>query len=237
MITQQLALPDGQVIPYQLCLRPRRTVGLKITASGLVVHAPHRLPAAQLVQVLQDKAHWIQSKLALRAAMTEPPMQWQSGEALWWMGQSIVLALQPGGRQQAVRLEGSALVVPTPEPDNPALTARKVLQWYQRQALPDFSRRVQLVATQMGETVNHIALSNARARWGSCNSRREIRLNWRLIQAPPQLIQYVVCHEMAHLREMNHSARFYAELRALYADYPAAEAALKQWSNKLHRMA
>lgn len=232
-----LELPDGQTIAYQLHRRARQSVGLKITDQGLVVMAPQRLPHLQLEQLLLEKAYWIQTKLAQRAALAQPPMQWQSGEALWWMGQTMTLMLEAGGRQQPVRLEGAHLYVPTPSLAQTEVIAHKVLQWYQRQALPDFSRRVQLISTQMGETVRGVALSNARGRWGSCNSQRQIRLNWRLIQAPPSLIQYVVCHEMAHLREMNHSARFYAELRQLYADYPAAEAALKQWSPRLHRMA
>jgi predicted metal-dependent hydrolase len=237
MIEQLLQLPDGQTIPYQLDLRVRRTIGLKITAQGLVVHAPKRIAASQLQQVLLQKARWIQQKLALREGNQVSPMQWVDGEHLLFMGQDIVLTLQQHATSKAVVLQGNQLLVRAPQIDQPAFVARKVLQWFAQQALPDFKRRVELIAAQMGEKVTAVALSNARSRWGSCNSRKQIRLNWRLIQAPPHIIQYVICHEMAHLREMNHSARFYAVQASLFPNHEQAEKELKSLSAILHRMA
>ncbi|BEV07207.1 SprT family zinc-dependent metalloprotease [Methylophilus sp. DW102] len=237
MITQQLQLPNGQTIAYQLDLRARRTIGLKITAEGLVVHAPKRISTSQLQQVLQEKSSWIQQKLALREANQVAPMQWLDGEPLLFMGQDIVLTLIAHPTSKAVTLEGDKLLVRSPYINNPDWVARKVLQWYAQQALPDFKRRVALIAAQMGEQVSGVGLSNAKSRWGSCNSRKQIRLNWRLIQAPPHVIQYVVCHEMAHLKEMNHSARFYAVQASLFPQYEHAEKALKALSPILHRMA
>lgn len=237
MITQQLQLPNGQMIAYQLDLRARKTIGLKITAEGLVVHAPKRISASQLQQILQEKSGWIQQKLALRADNQVAPMQWQDGEPLLFMGQDIVLTLVAHPTSKAVTLEGDKLLVRSPYINNPDWVARKVLQWYAQQALPDFKRRVALIAAQMGEQVSAVGLSNAKSRWGSCNSRKQIRLNWRLIQAPPHVIQYVVCHEMAHLKEMNHSARFYAVQASLFPQYAHAEKALKALSPILHRMA
>jgi predicted metal-dependent hydrolase len=237
VITQQLQLPNGQTIAYQLDLRARRTIGLKITAEGLVVHAPKRISTSQLQQVLQEKSSWIQQKLALREANQVAPMQWLDGEPLLFMGQDIVLTLVAHPTSKAVTLEGDKLLVRSPYINNPDWVARKVLQWYAQQALPDFKRRVALIAAQMGEQVSGVGLSNAKSRWGSCNSRKQIRLNWRLIQAPPHVIQYVVCHEMAHLKEMNHSARFYAVQASLFPQYEHAEKALKALSPILHRMA
>jgi len=237
VIEQRLQLPDGQTIPYQLDLRLRKTIGLKITANGLVVHAPKRISATQLQQVLLQKAGWIQQKLALRETNQVSPMQWQDGEPLLFMGQDIVLTLQHHATNKAVVLQGNQLLVRSPQIDQPAFVARKVLQWYAQQALPDFKRRVELVAAQMGEKITSVALSNAKSRWGSCNSRRQIRLNWRLIQAPPHIIQYVVCHEMAHLKEMNHSVRFYAVQERLFPNHLQAEKELRALSPILHRMA
>ncbi|MDP3206923.1 MAG: M48 family metallopeptidase, partial [Methylotenera sp.] len=74
------------------------------------------------------------------------------------------------------------------------------------------------------------------SRWGSCNSKKEVRLNWRLLQAPPHIINYVVCHELAHLKEMNHSVRFWAVVASIYPDYKMAEKELKAWSPKLHQI-
>lgn len=237
MITQQLQLPDGQTITYQLDLRARKTIGLKITANGLVVHAPKRITTLQLRQVLLEKSNWIQQKIALREANQSPTMQWIDGEPLLFMGQDIFLTLIAHPTSKAVILEGNRLLVRSPFVHKPEWVARKVLQWYAQQALPDFKRRVALVAAQMGEQVSAVGLSNAKSRWGSCNSRKQIRLNWRLIQASPHIIQYVVCHEMAHLKEMNHSARFYAVQESLFPNHLQAEKELRALSPILYRMA
>jgi len=110
------------------------------------------------------------------------------------------------------------------------------LQWYKKQALVDFARRLALFSTKLGVAMPTLILSSARTRWGSCNSRKEVRLNWRLLQAPPHLINYVICHELAHLKQMNHSAKFWAEVASIYPDYKSAEKELKAWSPKLHVM-
>lgn len=237
MAEHRLQLPDGASIHYQLEYRQRRTIGLKITAQGLIVHAPRRISLTELQSLLQQKSRWIMQKLAQRDAQALPPMQWVNGASLLYQGHEIRLNVLIGSGRQAVDLKGAQLCVTTPTLENSPLIARKVLQWYARQALPDFSRRVQLTASKLGESVSAVALSNARSRWGTCNSQRLIRLNWRLIQAPPEIIQYVVCHEIAHLREMNHSTRFYAILESLYPDHRFAEQTLKALSPALHRMA
>lgn len=237
MMERVLQLPNGASIAYRLDLRSRKTIGLKMTAQGLVVHAPKRISTTQLQQILLQKADWIQQKLSLREAHQVAPMQWQDGEPLLFMGQDIQLSLSHHLKTLPVVLEGDRLCLRSPKIGDADWVANRVLTWYAQQALPDFSRRVQLVATHMGETVSGVALSNAKSRWGSCNSLKQIRLNWRLIQAPPHIIQYVVCHEMAHLKEMNHSPRFYAVLGQLFPQHLQVEKEMKAWSSVLHRMA
>jgi predicted metal-dependent hydrolase len=233
---QTLTLANGQQIPYQLELRPRRTVGLKITQQGLVVHAPKRIVVHQLNQILQEKSAWILNKLALREANTIEPVQWQHGEHLLFLGQDVMLQVVETKGKSQVQLNSDQLVVSIKEGTSQTLVAKKAIQWFQQQAFEDFARRVEIFATKLGLKPPPVALSNAHSRWGSCNSRGQVRLNWRLIQAPPQVINYVVCHELAHLKEMNHSARFYAVLTQLSPDHADAEKLLKQLSPQLHRL-
>ena len=233
---QTLTLANGQQIPYQLELRPRRTVGLKITQQGLVVHAPKRIVVHQLNQILQEKSAWILNKLALREASSVEPVQWQDGEHLLFLGQDITLQVVETKAKSMVQLNANQLVVGVKEAGDQAMVAKKAMQWFQQQAYEDFVRRVEIFATKLGVKPPSVALSNAQSRWGSCNSRGQVRLNWRLIQAPPQIINYVVCHELAHLKEMNHSSRFYKVLEQLFPDYVGAEKLLKQLSPQLHRL-
>ena len=235
-MNQVLTLQNGKTIPYFLERRPRRTVGLKITAEGLVVHAPKRIFESQLNQILQDKSNWILNKLQAREANHVAKIEWIDGEHLLVFGNDIQLQITLGVSNKALIFDQSILSVTTPEPSNHALISRKVIQWYKKQAALDFSRRLEILAAKLGVATPPLTLSNAQSRWGSCNSRGEVRLNWRLLQAPPHIINYVICHELAHLKQMNHSAKFWAVVEQLFPNYKAAEKELKALSPQLHRM-
>jgi predicted metal-dependent hydrolase len=98
---------------------------------------------------------------------------------------------------------------------------RVVVSWYKRTAAELLSARVLALARRAGLEPPRFILSSAMGRWGSCNSRREVRLTWRLVKAPPELVDYVVCHELAHLRHMNHSPAFWAEVERQCPGYRA----------------
>ena len=236
MATQVLTLANGETITYLLEHRQRRTVGLKITADGLVVHAPKRVLAFQLNKILQEKSAWILSKLQAQKANQVDLFQWEDGENLLYLGQDIQLNIVQYTSNKALVFDANKLMMATPTPDNHNLIQRKVIQWYQKQAALDFGRRLEILAAKLGVSTPPLTLSNARSRWGSCNSRGEVRLNWRLLQAPPHIINYVICHELAHLKQMNHSAKFWAVVGQLFPHYKAAEKELKALSPQLHRM-
>ena len=236
MTNQLLTLQNGETISYLLERRPRRTVGLKITADGLVVHAPKRIFEFQLHQILQQKSNWILSKLQAREANQVAKIEWIDGEHLLYLGNDIQLQITPSTSNKAVIFEQNTLFITALQPNNHAVLGRKVIQWYKRQAALDFSRRLEILASKLGVATPPLTLSNAQSRWGSCNSRGEVRLNWRLLQAPPHIINYVICHELAHLKQMNHSAKFWAVVESLFPNYKAAEKELKALSPQLHRM-
>ncbi|WP_047552848.1 M48 family metallopeptidase [Methylotenera sp. G11] len=235
-MSHTLMLPSGAQLHYRLERRQRRTVGLKITADGLVVHAPVRISLTLLESLISQKADWIQKKLNARHESKIPALQWLNGEQLLLLGNPVTLALSHDVRSRAVSHQPGQLALAMPNHDDQSAVSRKVLQWYRKQALTDFARRLEIFSARLGVALPKLLISNARTRWGSCNSKQEIRLNWRLLQAPPHLINYVVCHELAHLKEMNHSARFWAVVASIYPDYKAAEKELKAWSPKLHVM-
>jgi len=235
-MSHTLTLPSGDQLHYQLERRQRRTVGLKITADGLIVHAPKRISQTLLESLIAQKADWIQKKLSARNENKLPALQWQDGEQLLLLGNTVTLAVKHDARSRAVNHQPGLLALAMPNHDDESAVSRKVLQWYKKQALTDFARRLEIFSARLGVALPKLLISNARTRWGSCNSKREVRLNWRLLQAPPHLINYVICHELAHLKEMNHSARFWAVVASIYPDYKAAEKELKVWSPRLHVM-
>ena len=236
MANQILTFANGETISYLLERRSRRTIGLKITADGLVVHAPKRIVEFQLNQILQQKSNWILNKLQAREANHVAKIEWIDGEHLLYLGSDIQLSISQNSSNKALIFDQNTLLIASPQANNHAVLARKVIQWYKKQAMTDFSRRLEILAAKLGVATPPLALSNAQSRWGSCNSRGEVRLNWRLLQAPPHIINYVICHELAHLKQMNHSSKFYAAVESLFPNYKAAEKALKLLSPQLHRM-
>lgn len=235
MVKAELTLANGEKISYLLEHRPRRTVGLKITEAGLVVHAPKRIFAFQLNQILQEKSAWILNKLQARAENQVDAIKWIDGEHLLFLGQDIALNIIDSQTNKALVFNANTLTLGTPTPGNHMLINRKVIQWYQKQASQDFGRRLTLLAAKLGVPIPPLTLSNAKSRWGSCNSRGEVRLNWRLLQAPPHIINYVICHELAHLKQMNHTIQFWMIVEALFPPYKAAEKELKLLSPQLLR--
>ena len=234
----QLTLPNGEVIDYQLSHRARRTIGLKITEAGLVVHAPNRILAFELNRILLEKADWILQKLRSRAEQTVPTINWQMGTQLQLLGNPITLQIQRlnGFEKAKTTFERDVLQISTSTQLSDEKLQLKVTQWYKKLALLDFTRRVEVFAAKLGVAPPPVSLSSARSRWGSCSSRGDVRLNWRLMQAPPHIINYVVCHELAHLKHMNHSAKFWAQVAQLYPDFKQAEKDLKALSPQLHRI-
>lgn len=236
MSQQRIALANGEYIDYHLERTHRRTIGLKISPKGLVVHAPQRLPLAQLERALKDKVDWIRKKLIAQRENAIASITWEHGAKLLLLGNEILLQVIEHTRNKAPDYQLGALLIALSNTQDQTLIARKTLQWYHKQALNDFSRRLALFAAKLGVSTPRLFLSNAKSRWGSCNSKQEIRLNWRLIQAPPHIINYVICHELAHLKEMNHSQKFWAIVGKIYPEYPQAEKDLKQWAARLYAM-
>lgn len=228
---------DGEEIPYILKVSKRRkTLGLRIDHRGLTLHIPSRAPKKAVENFLQDHTPWISRKLREwrdRPAAPEP-LAWDHGASLLLLGQPLTLTLQEGKRARVCECNGALLTVQAPDAEDHDTIRRAVVRWLAKQAREDFQRRLELLSAKMGVNTPALFLSSARTRWGSCNSRGEIRLNWRLIQAPPRIIHYVICHELAHLKEMNHSPRFWNWVGQLCPDYRTLREELKGLSPQLH---
>ncbi|HEY8084581.1 MAG TPA: SprT family zinc-dependent metalloprotease [Methylophilaceae bacterium] len=224
----------GRDIPYTLKASPRRrTVGLRIDRNGLTVSIPSRMPRRDVPEMILRHADWIEKKLDQLVAST-PEIQWEDSAQLLYLGRELTLDAQTGGVRSPVVLNGECLTVTLPDPADSTAIRRKVLSWYRIVALDDFTRRIAILAAKLGVKTPPVSLSNAATRWGSCSSRGDIRLNWRLIQAPPNIIHYVVAHELAHLKHMDHSPKFWAVVETLCPDYVNIRKQLKTLSPKLH---
>jgi predicted metal-dependent hydrolase len=206
----------GDVVDYVLVRRRgRRGVGLRVDENGLTVSAPLSLPVSRIEALVRESERWVLRKVAEWRTRQVPRVAWRDGERLPLLGEDLVLRLADGSRPGAQCRERE-LVVTVRQPGESEVR-RTVVGWYKRRAK---------LALDAGLEPPRFFLSSALSRWGSCNSRREIRLAWRLLKAPPALVDYVICHELAHLRHMNHSSAFWAEVQRLCPDYQRRRAAL-----------
>ena len=217
----------GRVVLYRLRRRARASIGLRVDATGLSVHAPLRTPLRDIEAVLHRKSRWVLAKLALHVDAAPPPVAWVDGARLPYLGGGLTLALA-SGPTAAVR-RGEVLAVRlSPHAQAPDAVRAAVTAWYRREASALFAARLAHYCAPSGRPVPPLRLSNALTRWGSCSATGVIRLNWRLLKAPLAEIDYVVAHELAHLEEMNHSPRFWAALGRLFPDYAGARVDLKR---------
>lgn len=227
-----------QTIGYVLQRSRRKSIGLTINDDGLQVTAPNWVTLGQIDAAVIEKAPWILGKLHIRQArqqhLATADTLWQNGGTIPYLGKRIVLDL--GGMQKSPVFQGSPFA-----PDNgdilslalPADADRSrvrdsVHSWLQQQALAWFGERLQhfLDASQL--KIRRWRLSSAATRWGSCSSDGNIMLNWRLIHFEHHIIDYVIAHEIAHLREMNHSKDFWREVGRILPGFERSRNALKQ---------
>lgn len=213
----------GEHVIYRLRRSSRRrSVGLQVDAAGLCVAAPQHLALADIEALLRQHGAWVLEKLARWRAQPSPaPLT--DGAELPWLGAPLRLRVAPELRRS--RWQAGELWLAVPPGGELAPVLRRVLQ---QRVRPVLAARLGIYAARLGVATPPWCLSSARSRWGSCNSRGEVRLSWRLGHFALDLIDYVVAHELAHLREMNHSPRFWSVVEGLYPDWRRARAELKR---------
>jgi len=248
---RQITLGDTP-LAYRLRRSARRSIGLTVDAAGLAVAAPQRAPLGDIEAVIRKHAAWVLRKLDEWRSRPPPPAAPVIGDGsrVAFLGGELLLKVCAGrGRAQWDDLpapdaglpEGGGIAndaLPIVSAQLPTLTlycretsndavAKALKAALCERARPLFTQRLAHYCARLGVTPPALTLSSARTRWGSC-SPSGIRLNWRLVQLPPALIDYVVAHEVAHLLEMNHSPRFWSVVERLYPGWRAARAELRQ---------
>lgn len=226
-------------VAYLFRRAQRRSIGFTVTSDGLVVSAPQRVPLYEVDAALQDKAGWIVRKLGEMAqrqvSVDQARILWGDGAVLPYLGEPLTVCLAPrplGAPRSTAVLETDAhgvrrLHLPLPVAAPGDAVAQAVRAWWVRQARTHFESRLQAHAALLGVQWRQLGLSNAHTRWGSASSSGQIRLNWRLLHCRPEVVDYVVVHELSHLRHMDHSPRFWATVASVLPGYQALRAELK----------
>ncbi|MCL2345826.1 MAG: M48 family metallopeptidase [Desulfobulbus sp.] len=206
----------GQRVAYRLRRSRRRTIGLTIDQRGLSVGAPLRARRDDIETLIRRHGQWVLDKLAAwRERPAPPPLTVSDGSLLPVLGQTVTIAVAPSNRACWQWQENRLRLSPSPTTDARALLEKALRD----QARATFAERLAHYAQILDVAIPPLRLSSARTRWGSCSARGGIALNWRLICLPLPLVDYVVCHELAHLKEMNHGPRFWSLVEQLCPDW------------------
>ena len=226
-------------VAYAFRRARRRSIGFVVGPEGLSVSAPRWVGVREVEGALREKGAWILKKLGEQRDRARRQIaariEWRDGTTIPFLGEPVILLLDP--RAGGAWLETDAAALPgvprhvlhlgLAQGATPEQIREAVQGWLQRQARRIFEERCRLYAERLGVRFTRIGLSSAQTRWGSANASGAIRLNWRLVHFALPTIDYVVAHELAHLREMNHSPRFWDVVRSVLPDYAEARGVLK----------
>ncbi len=239
---RELVLGEHRV-GYELRRARRRSIGFVVGVEGLSVAAPRWVGQGDIDAALREKAAWILRKLAeqrdrgerLQAARVD----WRDGTTIPFLGETVIVVLdtRAGSAPLGALLDASAdaspgvprltLHVALPNHAAPAQIRDAVQSWLQRQARRVFEERCAHFAERLGVRLRRLSLSSAQTRWGSASADGSVRLNWRLVHFGLPTIDYVVAHELAHLRHMDHGPKFWDAVRSVVPDVDRARGALK----------
>jgi predicted metal-dependent hydrolase len=226
------ALAQGP-LRYRLRRARRRTIGFTIDEQGLAVAAPRWVTLREIEAAVQEKEGWIRRKLAdwheWRSRRRLPELRFAEGGRLPYLGRSVVLRLAPATSTGLVAgAHDEELHLALPAEADEARVRDAVLSWLQSEARRVFAERIELIRQRVDVPLTAWALSSARSRWGSCSADGRVRLNWRLIHFQIELVDYVIAHELAHLKEMNHGPRFWQAVAQILPGFEVARAEMRR---------
>ncbi|WP_439514852.1 M48 family metallopeptidase [Oceanibaculum nanhaiense] len=205
----------------------RKTVAISVGFDGVRVLAPSDLDDDRVLGIVRKKGAWLLRKQAAYRELGGEPVakEFVSGETFLYLGRQYRLKLIPDETAVVTRVtaRGSALVAPV-LPNSDAYVQRATVRsglrhWYRAHALQHFPVRARIIAETLGISTPIVKVVDQSKRWGSCDARGRIRLNWRLVMAPMPLVDYVIAHEACHVLEHNHSRRFWRSLETIMPDY------------------
>lgn len=233
---REIVLGDAR-IAYEFRRAARRSIGFVISPDGLVVSAPKWVPLAEVDAAVRDKARWIVQKLGetheRQQRRVAALIDWKEDITLPYLGGAMTLRLNPrlAINRAAAELhtdeEAHSLHLPLLSSATSDQIRDATQTWLTRQARRLFTERLTHYAPQLAVQWHKLTLSSAKTRWGSASSDGSVRLNWRLMHFRMPVLDYVVVHELSHLRVMNHSPRFWATVGSVMPDYAVLRRELK----------
>lgn len=198
----------------------RKTASVKVEEGKVSIVIPLDLPDSNIEQLVKNKTRWIREKIYLHSQATPfKSKEYVSGESFSYMGKNYRLRLL-SGKTKPVKMKQGRLVVSIPKGEGRTDKVRAALeQWYRVRAEEKLNEKVKRYSKLIGVNPKSVSIKSFKSRWGSCHKSGDIQFNWLIIIAPNKVVDYVVVHELCHLKEHNHSPKFWKSIEKVLPDY------------------
>lgn len=209
--------------PKKIVKSRRKTIALVIDSDGeLIVRAPFYASKSDIMRFVQEKQNWItqKSEEMKQKKKERPKLALQEGETIPYLGRECMIFR---GMTKKICFDGKAFLLPETSD-----AGQKLITWYKKRAAVILQERVDSIAKSMNVTPAGVKITSAKTRWGSCSSANHINFSWRLIMCPPEVVDYVVIHELCHILHKNHSKNFWESVGRIDAFYREHENWLKE---------
>ena len=212
---------------YRLVRSARKTLAIQVKPNGEVtVRAPQRMPDTEIRAFVAARAEWIAAARARLLARTSQRVQSTAvpGGRLWYLGDAFPVLPQT---DVSPVWDGSAFYLPAEEPSHAAAA------FFAARAKERLPERAAFWAEPAGISGFTLTVGSARGRWGSCSGEGRLRFSWRLLCTPPEAVDYVVAHELAHIRQHNHSPAFWCEVERIWPAWQTGASALRAFERRV----
>jgi predicted metal-dependent hydrolase len=216
-------------LPYQLIRsrKRRRTISLNVRENGeIALYVPFSTSQREIERFLAERRPWISRKLAEKERrQKETARTFADGERFLFLGEWYPLVIEETDQEVPFRLHAGRFLLMRPYTEN---TRDLFIRWYQGEAKERIVERTLFYGRRHLLSPEGVRITSARHRWGSCSRKNRLCFSWRIIMAPLPVIDYVVIHELVHIREKNHSRRFWTHVESILPDYRKR----RQWLNE-----
>ena len=214
---------EAGIFPDRIIRSKRKTISLSVSRLGeVIVRAPLSTSEARIMAFVGEKQGWLaKQKNKINGAGIRLPQEDLNGYGFLLLGEKYTLTLYDGDN---IRLDGENKRLFLPKKN----TRLRLIKWLKENALRIFTAQMGVWAKNMGVTFQSVALSSAKTRWGTCSGENKIRYTYRLLYAPREVIDYVIVHELAHIKYKNHGKGFWALVESYLPDYKQHRKWLKE---------
>lgn len=207
-----------------------KSARLQVEDGVVSIAVPKALETERIEQLLKDKHRWIKEKLYLHLQQQPAPKrEMLSGEAFPYLGRNYRLKITTGKLQPVKLLHGRLQVVVPKAMRHEHVIRDMLTHWYRLQAETRFKEKVKRYSGIVGVEPTDVSVKTFKSRWGSCNVKGEIQFHWKVIMAPHRIVDYVVVHELCHLKHHDHSPAFWKSVERILPDYAECRAWLKEF--------